>query len=323
MKKKSLLRDAWDRLIHNNSFLLACHQNPDGDALGSALALAHVLKAHGKDVAVVCEGGMAESYRFIPEQETVQESTQRRDFDVGMLIDCEGLRRAGSVADAVASARIGACIDHHIPDDQFGEIRVVDPEAASTAELVLRLLEENDVPVDQTVATQLMIGLVNDTGAFRFANTKPQTFRAAARLTELGASPSAIAREVYETRPVNGLRLLGRVLSSLELACDGKVVWACIRKSDLTELGTTDSDTDGIVNYVGYAQGTVVAMLFRQVGESEVRVSLRSRDGFDVNRVARAFDGGGHSAAAGCTLKMPIESACKAVLDEVAKWMEC
>ena len=322
MKKTALLRDAWRRLSRNHSFVLACHQNPDGDALGTALALAHVLRQQGKDVTVVCEGGLAESYRFIPEQETLVETTDRRDFDVGILVDCEGLKRAGSAADVVAGARIGACIDHHIPDDEFGEIRVVDQQASSTAELVVRILEVNNVTIDAVAATQLMTGLINDTGGFRFANTSAETFRVAARLAELGASPSAIAREVYETRPVRALKLLGRALESLEASSGGEVVWAVITRRNLDELEADDSDTDGIVNQLGHAKGSKVAILFREVRPNQIRVSLRSRDGFDVNRVARAFDGGGHTSAAGCTLEMPLEQAREAVLGEVTKWME-
>lgn len=322
MMKTAPLRDAWARLIDHHSFVIACHENPDGDALGSALGLAHVLRQQGKDVTVVCEGGLGENYRFIPEQETLVEKTDRRDFEVGVLVDCEGLKRAGSAADAVSSAPTAACIDHHIPDDSFGDIRVVDQTAASTAELVLRLLEANGVPVDEVVATQLMTGLINDTGGFRFANTTAATFQAAARLTELGASPSAIAREVYETRSSAALKLLGRALTSLQTDANGQVAWATIEKRDLEQLGAGDADTDGIVNFVGHTRGARVAILFRELGDAEIRVSLRSRDGFDVNRVARVFDGGGHTAAAGCTLKVSLDEARKAVLNEVRRWTE-
>ncbi len=322
MTKNAPLRDAWQRLIQHHSFVLACHQNPDGDALGSALALAHVLRQQGKEALVVCEGGLSESYRFIPEQETLVEKTDRRDFDVGILVDCEGLRRAGTAADAVAASRTAVCIDHHIPDDEFGDIRVVDHTASSTAELVLRLLDANEVQIDLVAAGQLMTGLVNDTGGFRFPNTTPAAFRAAARLTELGADPSVIARLVYETRPARALKILGRALDSLQVVAGGRVAWAQVQQSDMQEFQAQDADTDGIVNYVGYTRGAIVAVLFREVGAAEVRVSLRSREGFDVNRVARTFDGGGHKLAAGCTLNVPLAEARKAVLAEVAKWME-
>jgi len=120
---------------------LACHQNPDGDTLGSALALARVLRSRGKDVVVICEDGVPDNLSFIPEAETVVKSTDRRDFDVGVLIDCEGIKRPGSAAKSVQSAGITACIDHHVPDDSFGDLRVVDQTASSTAEVVFELFE--------------------------------------------------------------------------------------------------------------------------------------------------------------------------------------
>jgi phosphoesterase RecJ-like protein len=320
--KTALLREAWTRLIDHQSFVIACHQNPDGDALGSALALAHVLRQLGKTVSVVCEGGLVENYSFIPEQELLLEKTDRRDFEVGVLVDCEGIKRAGSAAEVISSARVGACIDHHIPDDEFGDIRIVDQHAASTAELVFRLFEANRVHVDEVAANQLMTGLINDTGGFRFGNTTAETFRVAAELTCLGAKPSILAREIYETRSFTALKVLGRALNSMETAGNGKVAWAVVSKADLDELKAGDADTDGIVNFVGYTKGARVAILFREQKQDEVRVSLRSRDGVDVNRVARVFDGGGHTAAAGCTLQMPLEQARDAVLGEVLKWME-
>ncbi len=194
--------------------------------------------------------------------------------------------------------------------------------ASSTAEIVLRLLEANGVEIDKTTATQLMIGLVNDTGGFRFANTTAETFRSAARLTELGADASHAAKCIYETRSIAALRLLGRALSSLQSSADGRVVWASVRRRDLDELGASDSDTDGIVNQVAYAKGSQVAVLFRELSREEIRVSLRSREGFDVNRVARGFGGGGHKAAAGCTLRMPLDAAQDKLLGEIDRWMD-
>lgn len=320
--KTGLLKSAWSRLAANHTFVIACHVNPDGDAIGSSLALSRVLRALGKDVTVICEGGVPDSYDYIPGREEVLDNTSRRGFDVGLLVDCEGLARAGTAAEAVSSARTTACIDHHIPDDGFGDIRIVDQTASSTAELVLQVLDANGVRIDSTAAMQLMIGVVNDTGGFRFGNTTVRTFKAAARLTELGADASYAARCIYETRSAAALRLLGRALASLQTCAGGRVVWAVVTQKDIDELGASHSDTDGIVNQVAYARGAVVAMLFREIAADEIRVSLRSREGFDVNRVARAFGGGGHAAAAGCTLRMPLDAARDQILREVGRWME-
>lgn len=320
MKKVGLLQEAWNRLGTAQSFVLACHNNPDGDTLGSALALAHVLRREGKDVVVVSEDGVPRNYEFVPEYDTIVQSTERRDFDVGVLIDSEGVKRVGSAAEAILSGGLTACIDHHMPDAEFGDIRVVDSSASSTAEVVMALLEANSVHIDQIVATQLMVGLVNDTGAFRFANTSPTTFRAAARLSELGADAALITREVYESKSVPAMKLLGRALSSIETDRNMQVVWAYIKKSDLEELGATEADTDSVVNFVGYTRGPKVVILFREVQPDSIRISLRSREGVDVNRVARAFGGGGHEAAAGCTVNHPLEKTIKMVVDEALKW---
>ncbi|MGC8861495.1 MAG: DHH family phosphoesterase [Armatimonadota bacterium] len=314
------LRSAWARLTDARSFVLACHERPDGDTLGSALAVGGVLRRLGKDVTVVCEDGVPDNYRFIPDSETVLTSTARRDFDVGMLVDCEGLNRAGSAAEAVAAARVTACIDHHVPNGGFGEIRVIDTEASSTAELVFELLEANEVELDRNLATQLMAGLVADTGAFRFANATPRTFEVAARLTRAGAKPSEIAREVYESRSLRSMKLLGRALASLKIHETGRVVWAEVTRKDLDELGAADADTEGIVNLVRWVKGPDVAVLFREVKPGSVRVSLRSDSNVDVDRVARTFGGGGHRAAAGCTIEAPLDDARKMLINEVLRW---
>ena len=313
--------EAWTRLIEGGSFVLAVHQRPDGDALGSALALARVLRAMGKDVVVLSEDGVPENYRFIPETECVVTSTERRDFDIGMLIDCEGTKRVGTAAEVIQSAKTTGCLDHHLPDGEFGEIRIVDPEASSTSELLFEVLQANGLQVDQTAAMQLMTGIINDTGAFKFANTTSRTFAAASELTARGAQPSVIARLVYETRSLRAMQLLGRALASLEMDETGAVVSAAISKSDLDELSASDADTDSIVNLVGWVEGARAALLFREIKPGSVRVSLRSRDGVDVNRVARTFGGGGHAAAAGCTVEASLADARKLVTAEVIKWI--
>ena len=319
-KRINQLRDAWSKLTGAHSFVLACHQRPDGDALGSALAIARVLRQAGKDAVVVCEDGVPENYKFIPESGTILASTDRRDFDVGVLVDCEGVKRIGSAKDAVLSCGTSACIDHHVPNGEFGDIRIIDPEASSTAELVVELFEANEIEIDEVLATQLMAGLVADTGAFRFANATPKTFQVASRLTEAGAKASDIAREVYESRSLRSMKLLGRALASLRIHETGRIVWAEVTGKDLDDLQATDADTESIVNLVRWVKGPDVAALFRETKPNSIRISLRSCDGVDVDRIARAFGGGGHHAAAGCTIEAPLDEARKMLIEEVLKW---
>ncbi|MEN6357779.1 MAG: bifunctional oligoribonuclease/PAP phosphatase NrnA [Armatimonadota bacterium] len=322
MMTKNTLKDAWRRLAKGKSFVLACHQRPDGDTLGSALALAHILRRMDKDVVVLAEDGVPDNYTFIPESDTILTQTDRRDFDIGVLIDSEGLKRIGTASEAVSSAKETACIDHHVPNGGFGDIRVADRTLSSTAEVMAEFFDANEVEVDQIAATQLLTGLIADTGAFRFANTTARTFEIAAHLQSLGAQPSVIAREVYESRPLRSARLLGRALTSLETDESGRVVWASITQKDLDDLGATDADTDSIVNQVAAVKGPKVAILFRETKPDSIRISLRSRDGVDVNQIAKVFDGGGHVAAAGCHYDGSLEDARKAIVAEVLRWME-
>lgn len=321
-KKNESFISGWKSLLQANSIVIGCHQRPDGDTLGSSLGLAHILRSMGKDVTVLSADGVPENYRFIPESETILASTYRRDFDLGILVDSESENRVGSAIEPILQANQTACIDHHIPDGEFGNIRIVDHSSASTAELIVELLEANDVEIDITAASQLLTGLIADTGAFRFANTSPRTFEIAARLTSLGADPSYISKQVFDCRPLHAIKLLGRALNSINTDAGGNIAWASISRNDLDELGAGDADTDSIVNYVGMVRGVQVYILFREIEPDSIRVSLRSRNGVDVNKVARAFDGGGHSAASGCTVNAPLNKAINQVIDEVKRWME-
>ncbi|MCX6345670.1 MAG: bifunctional oligoribonuclease/PAP phosphatase NrnA [Armatimonadetes bacterium] len=322
MMNQENLKQAWQRLLEYGSFVLACHVRPDGDTLGSALAVAHVLRKLGKDVVVICEDIVPDNYMFMPDAETILTSTDRRDFEVGMLVDSEATKRVGSAAAALESAAVNVCIDHHVPNGEYGDIRAVDPGASATAVVIYELFEANNVEIDQEAATQLMAALVADTGGFRFGNTNTRAFEIAAKLTALGADPSTIYRSIFESKPIKAALLLGRALNSLEMDDHERVIWSGITQRDLTELGSTDADTDSIVNQIGAVKGPQVAILFRETRPGSIRISLRSRGGYDVDRVARVFGGGGHKAAAGCTVHASLEEAEKMVVAEVLKWME-
>jgi len=313
---------SWSRIIEAQSVVIACHERPDGDTLGSALGMAHVLRAMGKEVTVLSVDGVPENYHFIPECNSILASTYRRDFDLGILMDSESEKRVGSAFEAVDRARVTACIDHHIPEHEYGDIRVVDRTSASTAEVAVELLDANNVEIDATAASQFLTGLIADTGAFRFANTTPHTFEIAARLTSLGADPSYIAEQVFDSRPLRAIKLLGKALDSVKTNSAGTVAYAVITRDDMDSLGAGDNDSESIVNYVGMVSGVLVYMLFREIEPGNVRVSLRSRDGFNVNKIARVFDGGGHQAASGCTIYANIGDAVTKVLDEVNKSLD-
>lgn len=321
MKKRSDLRDAWGRLTAEQSYILACHVRPDGDCLGASLALARALRGLDKEVTVFSQDPVPEHYHFLPDWQTVIHETSRRDFAMGVLVDSDAPKRAGVASEAVLSSRVLARVDHHLSTENFGQIQIVSTDVSSTSELLFEVFEANEVPIDDRMAVLLLAGIIFDTGNFRYPNATARTFEITSRLATLGANPPAIAREIFDSRPIRAAKLLGRALCSMQSSDDGSIVCAEIAHSDYVELAATDADTEGIVNSVAAVKGPIVAILFREVEPGTVRVSLRSREGFDVNRVAQAFEGGGHAAASGCTVNASLSEAKSRVVEEVRRWM--
>lgn len=316
------LKDAWKRLTEGDSYVLACHVRPDGDCLGALLALARELRRIGKDVCALSIDGVPGNYAFLPDTEKISSATERRDFDIGVIVDADAPKRVGDSAETIASARTLARVDHHLSSEQFGDIQIISHSVSSTCELVALLFNANGIAIDQQTATLLLAGIIFDTGGFRYPNTSARTFHIASELVELGANSSNIAREVLENRPQRNLQLLGRALASLNVEANGAIACGRITARDYSELGCTDADSEGVVNSLAAVKGPKVVILFRETEPGTIRVSLRSRDGVDVNRVAQVFDGGGHAAAAGCTVHGSIEEAQARVIAEVRRWME-
>ncbi|HLJ56018.1 MAG TPA: bifunctional oligoribonuclease/PAP phosphatase NrnA [Chthonomonadaceae bacterium] len=318
-------REAVDAVCAAESVVIASHVNPDGDSLGCTLGLAHALRALNKDLVAISTDGVPDIYRFLPGAEWIQTSTERRDFDLAIVVDAGALERAGrSQREMLLSAPTLLNIDHHVGDAPFGDIRIVDPEAAATAELIYGLVRAlgsrfgRDL-MTGAIADCLMTGVITDTGSFRFMNVTPQTFWLAARLQRLGAMPAEIAELVFENRSFASLKLLGCALESLQTTPDGRVAWAVVTAADYARFGAQDAETEGIVNHVRAVRGAAIGVLFREVPGGKVRISLRAREGADVNRIANVFGGGGHRLAAGCSIEPPLGDAVDRVVAECAR----
>jgi phosphoesterase RecJ-like protein len=320
-KRKSRIARAADAIRAANKVVTACHINPDGDTLGSALALAHALKRMGKSVTVLSHDGVPDIYSWMPGHDWVQKDTADRDFDLAIVCDTGTADRIGRARLAIESAPVSIDIDHHLAEGTFGQIRVVNAKVAATGELVFALLNELGTEIDKSIADCLMCAVVTDTGSFRYMNVTPGTFRIGGQLMKAGACPAAISELVFENRSMESIKLLGRALDSLRVTADGKVAWAHVQARDYEELSATDEETEGIVSHVRAVKGALVGILFREIPGKKVRISLRARHGYDVNRVANAFGGGGHKLAAGCSLDPPLENAESAVLAEVIRWL--
>ncbi|HUV03808.1 MAG TPA: bifunctional oligoribonuclease/PAP phosphatase NrnA [Armatimonadota bacterium] len=319
---KSDLQDAVSILRECSDFLIAGHVSPDGDCLGCMCALALALQGPGKSVVLVNPDGVPDLYRYLPGSDrVVREVPAGRRFDAAIVVDCEGLDRLGVVAEALPLCRRVLEIDHHPGGRPSSDVQLVDPSAASCGEIVVQLLNEAGIKIEHNVAECLLTAVVTDTGSFRFSSVKPSTLRAAATLIEAGASISKVARRVYETRSLSSVKLLGIALSTLRTTADGQIVYTSITRDQMALSSAADAETEGIVNYVRSVRGAQVGILFRECQDGNTKVSLRSRDGLDISQVARLFGGGGHRAAAGCTVERPLSDAVGLVVDAVQKWM--
>ena len=301
---------AADALRNTNSVAIACHVNPDGDALGSSLAASLALRKLGKDTQV--SWGEAPlvtpaSLVFLPGTDHIVPPEEMRSARTFLAVDCGAADRLGSLEDVARRSGTLVNIDHHPGNDAFGTINLVAPGASSTAELMTILLRDLGVEFDRDIATCLYTGVVTDTGRFSYANSSPDTLRLAADLLSYDVPARAIAEEVFESSPYGYLKLVGRVLERARLLEEERLVYSWLTLADLDETGVSLSDTDKLIDLMRSTRDADVAALFKQQPGDGYRVSLRSK-GPSVGQIARAEGGGGHDLAAGFTAA-DVESA--------------
>ncbi len=282
------------------SVVVGAHVNPDGDAVGSVLGLTIALHDAGIAALPVLadEGPGPSTYSFLPGFALLASAEELAVPDVFVAIDTPNLDRLGAAAPLARDARRLIVIDHHPDNSAFGSVNLLDPGASACAQMIWRLLRRLEVEPTAEVALCLYVGLLTDTGRFQYNNTTPAALRDAAEMIEAGADPADTARLVYENRSSAAMALDARTLSRLTLANDGRVAYAWIDEVDFAETGAQADETEHLIDEIRVLGGIDVAALLR-IRDTEVRVNLRSKTGYDVGSVARTFGGGGHAAAAG------------------------
>ena len=295
-----------------DKLLLTTHENPDGDALGSLLAMDAILKQLGKDTLMYMspdEFPLPWEYRGLHFEGLVGAPPADVAERTIVFLDCGNIDRM-PVDFLQADGLHILNIDHHHDNTRFGTVNLVCPTASCTAELVWRIAQELGAEITGKIAKSLYVGLVTDTGRFMYENTTPIAHRMAAELIEAGVEPHKVYRELYEDLPFRRLQLLQRALASIERPDDGALTVAHLTKSDYEETGALETDSEGVVDHMRAVEGTRVAVLVRELLASDRegmrKVSLRATDGtVDVSRIARAFGGGGHPQAAGFSTSVP------------------
>lgn len=300
-------------LRQGSRFLLTSHERPDGDSVGSELALAFALEALGKQVQLVNADPAPVPFKGFPGIDRVRVAREAQgDFDAVIVLECGDLARTG--VGGLDRYRI-INIDHHIGNTEYGAVNWFDPGAAACAEMVVSIIDALGVPFTREIATHVYLGILTDTGAFHHSHISARTFDICRRAVLAGVSPAAMAHDVYDTANIGRLKLLGSLLDHMRLEADGQLAVLYFDDAMLTELNATHDDTEGLIN-VPLTASTIstVALLKGQNGASQLRVSLRSKGNIDVRSVALQFGGGGHFNAAGCSVPGPRAHAEAAIV---------
>ncbi|OPZ85063.1 MAG: Bifunctional oligoribonuclease and PAP phosphatase NrnA [bacterium ADurb.Bin429] len=310
-----------DTLLHYPACFIATHVNPEGDAIGSMLALALALESLGKEVVCYDRHGVPENCRFLPTWERVVTELPASVPPLVVYVDADRLERCDLSVDHFPHAETFARIDHHTSSAPDPGPALVDTKAAAAGELIFELLPLLDVTLTTDIATCLQTALMVDTGRFSYTNTTPKTHRIAADLLAAGADVPAIVDWIWGSVKFEATRLLGAALSTLQRSADDRIAWAVLRNEDFLSVNATPEDTEGIIDAVRAVRGVEVAALFSEK-RGTIRVSLRSRGHVDVAALARQFDGGGHVKAAGLTFDGTMENAICAVIGAIGAALE-
>jgi phosphoesterase RecJ-like protein len=312
-------------LRENERFTVTSHEAPDGDALGSLLAMGLALRELGKDVAMYLggEAPLPGEYRFLELEQRGLRRDRSEDFAERVLVavDCASAGRVGAEPGVVDAARFTVNIDHHHDNPRFGDVNLIVSDASSTGEVLADVFRELDVALTPAIAEALYIALVTDTGRFQYANTKPKALRLAADLVEAGADVNRVFQGVYENVQFAKLKLLARALERARVLEGGEIVVSHLVRDDFEAVGATEPYSEGIIDVLRSVEGSVVSALIREPprdGAPARKVSLRSSvDEIDVSAIARKSKGGGHRAAAGFSSDLSVEELTDFIVREV------
>jgi len=307
---------------NHHRFLLTTHVRADGDGIGAEIALFHLLKNMGKSVSIVNDSLVPQIYKFITPSTGmyVYPDVPQDKPEVVFALDCPTLERFGKTKDFFPEGVVIINIDHHIANENFGTINWVAEDMCATGEVVLHLLRETKVDITPEMATALYVSIVTDTGRFTHSNTTPSTLRAAAFLIECGARHIDITRHVYNANSYNLIQLNAQSLATIRLHVGNQVATIWLTREMLEKTKVNAIDTHDFSDIPSSIDGVTVGVLLREMSKPDwVKVSLRSRNGLDVNTIARKYGGGGHKYAAGCELQGSIEAVQQIVIRELEK----
>jgi phosphoesterase RecJ-like protein len=308
-----MVKEVLQHIQQRTRFVLTSHARPDGDAIGSALACAQILRLLGKHAEVVMHDPVPRIYEVLPFAERVIQADQvNGNYEAAILLECDSIQRTRLQG---LENQFLISIDHHTSGRPFANVNWIDPRATATAEMVYRLAREAGVRISPEIATCLYTALMTDTGSFMFKGTNEQTFALARELVLAGADPAQCARNIYFAHSTAKMRLLGAALSNLHR--EGPLAWIWVTREQMECSQAKEEDCEGIVNYALSIQDVEVAAFFREMPDGRYRVSLRSKGKLNVADIAERFGGGGHECASGCSIDGPLSIAVAKMLEQI------
>ena len=315
------LKKVIDCIRKNKTFLITSHQNLEGDALGSEISFYNLLRKLGKSAVIVNHDPTPQEYAFLKGARLIKKyrRNMRVKFDVLVLLDCSDKSRCGCVSDLAAPGQPIINIDHHISNTKFGDVNWVMPDASSVAEMIYQLYKAMSVRIDTQTAEALYVGILTDTGSFRYVNTTPGTHQIAARLLKFKLNAAEIYRNIYESISFSDMSLLPRILLTLDKDATGKIITFQIKRQLLEGRKVHIDLSENVLNFGRLIRGCEVCVLFRELQHSvgRIRVNFRSKGKIDVNRIAQFFGGGGHKTASGCTVSGSLQAVKRKVINKI------
>lgn len=319
MHDNKTLDNIIEKIKSSKRSLVLSHQNPDGDTLGSMLALGAILKKLSHAVDHVISDPVPEIYKFLPFTNLVKlpdDSSLQKKYDLAFSLDCGSLKRLGKAKDLWLGAATTINIDHHISNENFGKINLINGSAISTGQLIYWLAKKLDLKITKEIATLLYTTLLTDTGCFAHSNTSSEALSWGAELINLGAEHENVYKKAFLERPFKAIKIFGSALNNLNLIEGGEVAWTSVNSDLMQSLSATGEDTEDIADYMMRIKGVKVGVFFRE-DKGETKVSLRSNTDFDVSKIAVSMGGGGHKRAAGINIKSPLPEVREVVLKRV------
>lgn len=308
-----MLGEVVDLIEKKHRFAITSHMRPDGDGIGSGLALYWVLRSLGKEAEVVLKDRVPPAYHVLPGSDLVYiQPDLTRDYDAVFLMECSDAARPGLPS---LSSQIIVNIDHHSTTEPFGNINWIDPTAGAVGEMIYNLCKALGVEVTKEIAECIYTALLTDTGSFHFSNTTERSLKIASELVRRGVEPARISQALFYSHPFSKIKLLGMVLSTIERDESGRIAWVTVDHDMMYEADASEEDADGIVNYALSIDEVEAVAFFKELAPGTYRISLRSKGKNNVAKVAELFGGGGHRNAAGCRISGELEEVKRQVLE--------